>query len=156
MAYATSNTIGVRLAAESATQEHELGTRVLATDGGELVYVQANGAITQYDAVGIDENYQAAALTTAMVDDGYMIGFAQIAFTDNYYGWVFVRGSNINCRVADSCAADVALYTTSTAGVLDDATTTSRVDGVVCVAANANTTTSNVEVIATWPRSNGF
>lgn len=156
MGYATSGTLGVRLAAESATQEHELGTRVKATDGGELVYVQANGAITQYDAVGIDENYQAAALTTAMLGDGYFVGFAQIAFTDNYYGWVHLTGSNINVRVADSCAADVALYSTGTAGVLDDATTTTKVDGVVAVAANGTTVTASVEVMATWPKSSGF
>lgn len=156
MAFATSGTLGVRLAAESDTQEHDLGTRVQATDGGTLIYCQANGAITQYDAVGIDENYQAAALTTAMADDGYMVGFAQIAFTDNYYGWFYLTGTNINVRVADSCAADTALWTTSTAGVLDDATTTTRLNGVTAVTANATTSTTNVEVIVTFPRSAGF
>lgn len=155
MGYSTSGCLGVRYDAESATQEHDLGTRVQMQDGGMAVYVQANGAVTQYNAVGIDENFQAAKLTKAMADDGWMIGFAQVAFTDDYYGWVHVTGSNINCTVAVSCAADVPLYTTGTAGVLDDASTSqTKIDGVVAVV--AVTAAAATEVIATWPKSTTF
>jgi hypothetical protein len=155
MTFATSGCVGVDFTATPTTAGFDLGTRVLGSDGTEWVYVQASGAITQYDAVGIDENYQAAALTKAIADDGHQIGFAQVAFTDNDYGWVATRGSNISVRVAASCAADVALYTTATAGVLDDTSTSqTNIDGVVAVAAVA--TAGETEVIASFPRSTTF
>jgi isopentenyl phosphate kinase len=155
MAFSTSGTLGVEVSATPTTAEFDLGTRVTGTDGTEWVYVQASGAITQYDAVGIDEDYQAAALTKAIADDGHAIGFAQVAFADNDYGWVATRGSNISVRLAANCAADVALYTTATAGVLDDASTSqTNIDGVVAVA--GVTTAGSDEVIATFPRSTTF
>lgn len=143
------------LTATPTTPTQPLGTRVIATDNQEYVYVQASGAITQYDAVGIDENYQAAALTKAIADDGHTIGFAQVAFADNDYGFVATKGSNIEVRVAINCAADVALYTTGTAGVLDDASTSqTKIDGIVAVA--AVTAATNTEIIATQPKSTTF
>jgi hypothetical protein len=152
----TDGKIGIDVTATPDTSDQTLGTRTNGIDGNEYVYVQASGAITQYDAVGIDENYQAAALTKAIADDGWMIGFAQVALADNDYGWVATRGSNIKCRLAAACAVDVTLYTTGTAGVLDDTSTSqTNIDGVVSV----GTTTSaaqNGEVIATWPRSATF
>lgn len=132
--------------------EFPLGTRVSGPDGTEWMYVHASGAITQYDAVGIDENFEAAALTKAIADDGHTIGFAQVAFTDNDFGWVALRGSNINVRLAASCAADVSLYTTSTAGVLDDTSASqTKVNGVVAVAAATNTVSSREALASTYP-----
>lgn len=132
--------------------EFPLGTRVAFTDGQEYIFVHASGAITQYDWVAIDENYEAAAGTKALADDGHLVGFAQVAFADNDFGWVATRGSNISVRVAASCAVDVTLYTTSTAGVLDDTSASqTAINGVVLVEA---TTTSGVaahEIIATNP-----
>lgn len=154
MAFVTS-CLGIDLTKTPTVAEHPLGLRVAATDNQEYVYVQANGAITQYDAVGIDENYQAAALTDAMAADGWFIGFAQVAFADNDYGFVATKGSNVRVRVAANCAADVPLYTTATAGVLDDASTgVTNIDGIVAVA--AVTAATNTEIIATSPRSTTF
>lgn len=157
MAYVTDGKIGIDLTATPDTIEHVLGTRVTATDGQEYVYVQASGAITQYDVVGIDENFQAAAVTKAIVDDGWEIGVAQVAFADNDYGFVATKGSNLTARVAGSCAADVALYTTSTAGVLDDTSASqTKIDGIVAIAANATTAASTTEVLLTFPKSTTF
>tara|TARA_S200002703_G_C3780738_1_gene240562 strand:+ start:245 stop:697 length:453 start_codon:yes stop_codon:yes gene_type:complete len=123
--------------------------------GNEMIYVQASGAIAQYAAVGVDETGQAAELTKAMADDGYHIAFAQVAFADNEYGWVVTRGQDIECKLAASCAADVALYTTATAGVLDDLSTSqTKIDGVVSV--ETITAATNAEIIATWPKSTTF
>lgn len=162
MTYITSGIIGVSLTTttagtttDGADAKFTLGQRASGSDNTEWVYVQASGAITQYDAVGIDENFQAAALTTAIADDGWQIGFAQVAFADNEFGWVCSRGANISARVAASCAADVALYTTATAGVLDDASTSqTKIDGVVAV--TAVTAAAATEVIATYPKSTTF
>lgn len=151
-----SGILGVDLTATPTTAAFALGTTTKGSDGTEWVYVQANAAITQYRAVGIDENYQAALLTKAMVDDGWGIGFAQVAFADDDYGWVATKGSNINCWCLGSCAADVALYSSGTAGALDDdASGQTKVDGVVAVAAVA-TAAAATEIIATFPKSTTF
>lgn len=155
MAYISDGTIGIDLTAKTAgtTTDGEnaifsLGHRVAGTDNSEWVYVQAGGAITQYDAVAIDENYQAVALTSALALAGHMIGFAQVAFSDNDLGWVALEGSNITARIAGSCAADVQLYTSATAGVLDDTSAGVLIRGVVAVTTNSTTAASTSEVIA--------
>jgi hypothetical protein len=159
MAYVTSGQIGVNLA-ETTTgtttngvdAKFTLGQRVTATDGSEWLYVQAGEAITQYMWVSIDENFQAVKGTKTLADAGHGVGFAQVAFADNEFGWVAVNApGNITVRVAASCAADVQLYTTSTAGVLDDTSASQTlIRGVVLVAA-ATTTASNREAIAVYP-----
>lgn len=157
MAFVTDGAIGIDLTATPTTAEQTLGTRKTATDGQEYIYIQASGAITQYDCVGIDENYQCAAITKTIVDDGWMIGFAQVAFDDNDYGWVAIKGSNMSVRVRASCAADVALYTTASAGVLDDTSASqTKIEGIVLVAAGTSAAVSARELIATFPRSTTF
>ena len=151
MAFLTDGCIA-DLTATPTTIEYKLGTTATGTDTTKWVYVQASGAITQYDAVGIDENFQAAALTKAIADAGHQIGFAQVAFADNDYGWVALEGTNMSVRVAASCAADVSLYTTGTAGVLDDTSASqTKISGAVLVAAGTSAAVSAREVIATRP-----
>jgi len=132
-----------------------LGKCVTTTEGGKYMYVHASAAIAQYDAVGIDENFEAAPLTKAMADDGWMVGFAQVALADNDFGWVASQGSDIGCNLLISCAADVALYTSATAGSLDDASTSqTKIDGVVAV--TTITAATSAEIIATYPKSTTF
>jgi len=120
----------------------------MGTDNTEWVYVQASGAITQYDCVAIDENFQAAAMTKTLADAGHDVGFAQVAFVDNDYGWVACDGANNSVRVAASCAADVSLYTTATAGVLDDTSASqTKIEGPVLVAAGTSAAVSAREVL---------
>jgi hypothetical protein len=155
--YANSGIIGSDIDNVSTDQKFSLGTRLSGNDGTMFVYVQANGAITQYDCVAIDESYQAAPATKALVDVGHRIGFAQVAFADNDYGWVALSGSgsNMKVRVQASCAADVPLYTSATGGILDDASTSqTKIDGVVAV--TAVTTAGATPILATWPKSTTF
>jgi hypothetical protein len=133
-----------------------LGTVTHGVDGTKWMYVHASGAIAQYDCVGIDENYEAAAMTKTIADDGWAVGFAQVAFADNDYGWVAISGSNISVNVLASCAADVVLYTSGTAGKLDDnSTSQTQIAGVVIVATDGGSG-SAIECIATMPRSKTF
>ena len=123
--------VGIADTPTSNATGHVLGTQVLGDDGTKYVYVQASGAITQYDCVAIDEAFQAAAITKALADDGHKIGFAQVAFADNDYGWVATEGT-VQVRYLTLCAADVALYTSATAGVLDDTSTSqTKIVGLV-------------------------
>jgi hypothetical protein len=99
---------------------------------GEFVFVQADGAIDQYAFVKIEQDGQAAMLTTTNAgSQGLLVGVAQIAAADNEYLWVWVGGLNgggtgvgIKGKVAASYVAKNNLNTTATAGVADDASTT--------------------------------
>lgn len=96
---------------------------------GKFVFVQAAGTIDQFAAVRIDDDGKATMLTYAVGGSGArpsMVGVAQVAAVTNDYLWVWVGeggglGSGIRVKVAASCAAEVRLYTTATAGVIDDA-----------------------------------
>ena len=158
MAYVTDGKVGIDLTkkttgttTDGAGAEFALGTKVTASDGSNWVYVQAGAAITQYSWVAIDENYQAVMGTKALADAGHEVGFAQVAFSDNDMGWVCVNGKNITARVLASCAADVQLYTSGTAGALDDTSASQTlIRGCVLVTAATNTASSR-EVIAVYP-----
>jgi hypothetical protein len=164
MAFSTDGTLGVDFTATPAGtgtsfdqgNEFELGTQVTANDGSVWLYVHASAAIAQYDVVGVSEAYEAAPLSKAMADDGWIIGLAQVAFADNDFGWVALKGTkSLKISLAASCAADVALYTTSTAGTLDDASTSqTKIDGLVAVTSISTATSSTC--IATWPKSTTF
>jgi hypothetical protein len=145
--------------ASNDTPEYKVGETVKGNDGTEFQYVHASAAIEVYDCVGIDESGEVAPITKAMADDGFAVGFAQVLFADNDYGWVALRGrgSNFKCNVLASCAADVALYTSGTAGALDDSSSgTTKIDGVVLVTTNASSGQSPGAVIATFPKSTTF
>lgn len=105
---------------------------------GEFVFVQADGAIDQYGFVKIEQDGQAAMLTTTNAGSNcLMVGVAQVAALDNEYLWVWVGGVNgggvgkgIKGKVAASYVAKANLNTTATAGVADDASTTKVANAV--------------------------
>lgn len=160
MAFFTSGRIGANpttLTAGTGTNSDQgglfsLGDREMGTDGSQWLYVHAGAAITQYSWVSIDENFEAVMGTKTLADAGHGVGFAQVAFADNDFGWVCVNGpGNINVRVLASCAADVQLYTSATAGALDDTSASQTlIRGTVLVVA-ATTTASTRECIAVYP-----
>jgi hypothetical protein len=131
-----------------------LGTQVFGQTGERYIYVTAGGVIAQYAWVGYDEAFSATELTFTNAAAGHGIGVAQVAFASGDYGWV-QTGGVASGKVAASCAADVALYTTTTAGVLDDATSAAggtamqRINGVV--ATTAVTAATNTGLILTYP-----
>ena len=109
--------------------------RFCTADGKEYMYVQASGAIAQYDVVAIDEDGQAAKITKALADDSHKVGAAQVAFADNEYGYVQIKGPT-TINVLASAAADAVLYTSATAGSLDDdGTSQTKIAGLVATAA---------------------
>lgn len=162
MPFATDGTIGVNFTettdgttTDGAGAKWRLGQRVTASDGSVWLYVQAGAAITQYSWVAIDENYQAVMGTKALADAGHQVGFAQVAFDDNDFGWVAVHmPGNGSVRVLASCAADVQLYTTGTAGALDDTSASQTlIRGCVLVVAASATAVGFREVIAVYPNA---
>jgi hypothetical protein len=153
MTYTINGKIGADLSGVSSTSGDTLGNSYDANDGSKWVFVQANGELLEGNYVCIDESFQAVKGTKALVDDGHDVGFAQTDFTDNQYGYVMVKGRP-QVKTLTLCAADVALYTTATAGALDDTATSAqtKINGVVLVTANG-TGTGNSTAIASWPRS---
>ena len=102
-----------------------LGTTARGTDGTEFVFCQAGAAIstltTEPYVLAIDEDFQAVKVTKTLASAGHTIGVAPpVAIPDNEFFWAVTKGSNFNVKVAVSCAADVNLWTTATAGILDD------------------------------------
>ena len=129
--------------------EFRVGMCVKGDGNSEWQYVHASAACSINAWVGISEDGEAAPLTQAMVEDGWDIGVAAaVALSDNDFGWVCTYSTNKNSTVqglvAGSCAADVALYTSATAGVLDDATSVgTRVAGVVVHTASTVSTSAS-------------
>lgn len=116
---------------DGATPQAALGQTV-EVKGATYKYVRANGAITAFQACGIDNNLDATPLTTTTSGarpTGVCI--PQFAAADNDYLWApigpfFLREDGVTTfkvNAAASCVASVKLYTTATAGTVDDAAT---------------------------------
>lgn len=141
---------------DSTDPAFTVGTVVNGTDGSRWMYVQALSTIAQYDAVAIvtsgsasNANMGAVPLTTTNALTSIRIGFAQVAIASSKYGWVALEGNNIRVKTLIACQPAVPLFTTATAGSLDDAIVTAgHVEGLVlkssatsasappCIAAN--------------------
>jgi hypothetical protein len=114
-----------------------LGDRHIDQTGNEYVYVQAGvGGITANFVATIDEAYAAVMVSTSNDARGDLLGVALATIAANSFGWVQVKGV-CNVQVAASCAANVRLNTTATAGQLDDDGTAGSItcDGIVLTTA---------------------
>jgi len=134
------------LNSNDTTASVRVGTTVALDDGGVAVYVRAGSEIAQFEAVAIRVDQTVVSLTTAAVAEGTgstkQVGFAQTSIASGNYGWVQTSGRP-KVKLAANCADQVILFTTATAGVLDDATVSaSLIAGVV-----SKTTISNATAI---------
>lgn len=116
-----------------------LGDRHIDQIGNEYVYVQAGvGGITANFVATIDEAYGAVMVSTSNDARGDLLGVAPVTIAASSFGWVQVKGV-CNVQVAASCAANVRLNTTATAGQLDDDGTAGSItcDGIFLTTARA-------------------
>jgi hypothetical protein len=172
--YVTDGKIGIDLTATYASTSAGSttlfpvtpGTRVNTSNNGVYMFVRAESDIAAYDAVIMSTFADSASLTPVMravpvtttnaAALGYnMVGFAQNAIASSYYGWVGINGLlKVNLLIA--CNPKVPLYTTGTAGKLDDTTVSAGyIQGIVattsatsasapyCMVNNAGLMTSN-------------
>ena len=149
--HATAPLAGARIDSPSSAAEHALGTRVSGTDGTEWIYVRAQAAIARYDYVTVDESFRARAGTKAAVDAGHAIGVAQAAFASGDHGWVAAggQGAALKVNVLARCAADRPLYTSATAGKLDDtAGGQTKVAGIVITSAAGAAAAARPAIVA--------
>lgn len=109
------------------------GNRSQDNAGNTWVYVKASAAFTLGDCVIVRDNGRATpiTLTNAKAAVSRRVAFAQVATAADSYAWVQETFAVNNIRVAIDCEPRVALYPTATAGVLDDATASVMIQGVV-------------------------
>jgi hypothetical protein len=136
-----TNLIGVAPETAGTTATHGVGDQYTDHDGNSWVYVQASSSLTIYDAVRIKADYKVAQLTIDTAKQAAEVGFAQVAAAIGDYLWV-MQGGRPQIRLAADCDKELALYATATGGVLDDATTSSMIQGVVCVTSVTGATTA--------------
>ena len=131
-----------------STPSLQVGTLVNLDDGGQAIYVRAASNLSQFNAVLIPATNIATNATTARAASTKRVGFAQVSIASGDYGWV-QTGGKVRVVVSTSCLPNVALYTTTTEGVLDDATVSGRlVAGLVTeVTASA---TSAITALASY------
>lgn len=142
----TTPIIVPKLTENSSTQNIALGTKIDLNDGGVAVYCQADSEIAQFNAVAIESDFGVVNSSTAAVTEATgtsrSVGFAQTSIASGNYGWIQLSGRP-KCKLAANCADKVRLFTTSTAGTLDDAVVSNaEVAGVV-----AKTTISNATAV---------
>jgi len=118
-------------ASDGTTPQAALG-QTIEIKGATYQYFIADGAITAYDACYIQDDFDASPITTTLSGARPCgVCIPQFAVADNEYFWApvgpfFKRedgSTTFKVKAAASCAADVKLYTTATAGVVDDSAT---------------------------------
>jgi hypothetical protein len=145
--------IGADLTAVSATAEFGLGDTAVAESGQKYMYVLSSGALAQYAAVCIDENFTGRAATTTLAAQANSFGMAQIAFATDQYGWVAVNGHGLQVNCKDAVGPNDALYTSASVGVLTAVASTGSpllVSGLRSVA-SATSGGGATSVVATYP-----
>ena len=149
MSISVSNMIGVSLDYTDSSPSFNLGTVVNLDDGGQAVYVRAASEVPTYAAVAVQLDDTVVPLTTTNAAGSKAVGFSQVSIAPLYYGWVQLGGKP-RVLVAANCQPNVPLYTTATAGVLDD-TVVSGCLVAGLVAKTSTVTASNVACIAGYP-----
>ena len=118
-----------------------LGTQVTASDGSVWAYcVYGTGGSTGLGYVMvIDEAWSAVMMENTPGAFGDKIGRSPAAAIATDLGWIQVYGVADDIQVSASCAANVPLASTTTAGQIDDAvaTPTKNLPGIILTTARA-------------------
>lgn len=130
-----------------------VGARAADYNGKEYVFVQCNSAVAAFDIVHIpSDTFIAAGLTTALSAASEIIGVSQYAFVSGDYGWVQIYGA-CKIKTLGLCAKAVPLYSTTTAGSLDDATASNfQVFNVQLLSTNPSSTASAMSAFISYPK----
>lgn len=100
----------------------QLGLESFDSDGCRRMLVSSGGSVPQYTTLHITAAFVANPITHALAALAGMIGWATVSCSvTGQYFWAKMGGP-MTLLVAASCKNSVPLYTTDTAGVLDDAT----------------------------------
>ena len=124
MAYTITNSvIGMQpITTTSTTQQHPIGTIVQATDptygAGEFIYLAGVASTVAGSWVSYDLD---AGTTALLVQDAFgPVAVAMSANVASQYGWYQISGKCASALTAGAVADNANLYTTTTAGSVDD------------------------------------
>lgn len=155
--------VSARYEQADATAQFTPGDVSIDNQGGRWKYAKASGAVSAYQLCTLTSAATPLAVpatTTTIVSSPFttgtpgVLGIPQVDIADTYFGWFWQGGAGcggvgrgIKCLLAVSCAAEVKLCTTGTAGVVDDASVAvSLVQGLKSTA--TITTAAATEVIS--------
>lgn len=131
MPFSLNSALGTNLTATYTSTEYlagesgaYLGQRVVGNDGNTYIFVLASGAIDAGAACLFNENGTAVMVTTTNAGSvPASIVVPQVAIADTKYGWAVEKGENFQVLALTACLLDVRVYTTATAGRIDDTAT---------------------------------
>lgn len=127
MAWLTNDLLGVTITQIDTAQVYPLGTRARARNNadstgwmGEFIYMKgvASTAAASWVLLNYDD-YSTSLLADTNVGP---VGVAMAATVASTFGWFQTRGK-ASANLAASCADNAELYTTATAGTVDDVKT---------------------------------
>lgn len=115
----TQPLLGVDVTANSSAPPNgiQVGQIFDASDNKRYICVKAAAAVTANAYVSIDYAYNATMITKTLADTGAKVGVCGTALTSAYYGWAQIYGPTSGLVLA-GMAANIALYTTASAGYL--------------------------------------
>ncbi len=131
-----------------------VGTPADGSDGSKWIRVLVGvGGITGLGyVVVVDEDFGCVMMSNSVGAIGDLIAVAPAVAIAGDYCWVQRYGTCDDIRVAASCAANVALASTTTAGEIDDsvANPTKNITGMVLTTARGGTA-GNAPGVLNWP-----
>jgi hypothetical protein len=135
----------VKTSTEGAEFPQGAKTEVVNSDRttATYVYVRAGSALTKGKVYRLDNGYECNAGVAADTSLGYHACIPQVAIASGGYGWAAIDGHVDHISVLSAAAAATSLYTSATAGALDDTSgSQARLEGQVVldsVATSAST-----------------
>ena len=149
-----ANTSGVYPAYSSTSINAEsgaipgLGDRFEDHNGNRYVFISASTSVTSYQVVAITSDFRGQPATSALASAAAYVGVAQNNISAGSYGWVQTRG-NMTVNALSTCSTAVALYTSGTAGSVDDTSTSQVKIAPLVINANITAATSTAAFAAT-------
>lgn len=151
--YNVGQIAGANFEATETAAQFLLGQNTTGNMDTEWVYCLASTAISAYDCCAVNASHVANSITSAMVTDEFTLVWPQVSVAAGSYFWGAKRGRGIKIRVATLCSGQVPLYTTATAGVLDDTAANAPIQGVRTITTYGSTTglESGAPALLTFP-----
>lgn len=130
------------------------GTTVKGSGDSDFVCVSATAAIAAGDACLISSTFTAAGITSTNATLGSLVGFAVVAIASGAYGWLQRAGrvTPTGINVLTACLPNASLATTTTAGALDDITTTGKtISGTIITTTNTTAGLTSEPAMLNYP-----
>ncbi len=121
--------LGVDLDANDASAQHDQGIEVVTQDGRAIYAKAASHCVPGHlvkvapSSAGATVSVLATLQSTGTINTAGVWAVAQASVSSGNFGWFYTEGRR-DCvvKVAAGCQPNVQLYTTTTGGVVDDAT----------------------------------